>query len=171
MSEVPPDFMDICDRLERGTVSEREWLDAFHRVCGARHSKDELAEIWNLIIGPEMEGMADFVRDAAGRGFRFVFLSDISGFHIDYIYRTLSFAHLVTGGILSFEVGAKKPESGMYEAFEKAHGKPALYLDDKPENIEGALKRGWRAEVFSSAERAAEILRSCGEQKTEGSEK
>ena len=40
----------------------------------------------------------------------------------------------------------------MYELFEKRHGVPDFYFDDKLCNIEGARKRGWNAIQFTHAE-------------------
>ena len=110
-------------------------------------------EIWNSMIGPDIPGMADAVRSLLARGgYRFVFFSNTSAMHLMQVLRMCSFCHLVTGGVFSYEAGTMKPDPGMYEAFEKTYGVPCLYFDDRKENVEAALRRGWPARVFTSSE-------------------
>lgn len=147
---VPEEFMLACGKFECGLLDEKEWLDDFRSVTGGRFSDDELLSAWNSIIGDDIPGMADAVREITGRGFRFVFFSDTSTVHIMEVYRKLSFANLISGGIFSFDAGALKPSVKMYEAFERSYGEPCFYIDDKKGNIEGGIKRGWESRMFIS---------------------
>jgi len=151
MTQIPQDFLDAVDQMERGELSEQGWLAVFQKVTENRFSDDELRYAWNLLIGDDMEGMPELVKEITDLGYRFVFFSDTSELHILHMYRKLSFAHLVSGKIYSYDVGAKKPEAKMYEVFEKTFGKPCFYLDDRPSNIEAARKRGWQSHLFADA--------------------
>lgn len=152
ITEIPLEFQAECDRYEKGAISTGEWLAAFMKVTGGRFTESQLANAYNLILGDEIPGMYHFLDEVAKLGVRMIFFSDTSDLHINHIYRHLPLAVLVGGGIFSFETGFKKPEPGMYEAFEKTYGKPCFYADDKPENIEAGLKRGWRSHRFVSVE-------------------
>ena len=96
--------------------------------------------------------MEKYIRKYTESGVKFVYLSDISRLHLSKVCRMLPFAHLIYDGIYSFEAGVRKPGAAMYELFEKRHGVPDFYFDDKLCNIEGARKRGWNAIQFTHAE-------------------
>ena len=151
-TEVPIEFHAASDKLEKGVISTEEWLGVFKKVTGGRFTEAELANAWNRILGDEILGMYDFLDEITKLGCHVIFFSDTSDIHINYVYRYLSLAVFVRGGIFSYKTGFKKPESGMYEAFENTYGKPCFYTDDKAENIEAGLKRGWRSHRFVSAE-------------------
>jgi len=151
--EEPPEyFMQASQKFEHGGCSVTEWLSVFQRLTNKRFTDLELLHAWNLIIGDEVAGMAELVEEICGLGYRFVFFSDTNEPHIMHCFRNLSFAHLVTGQILSFEVGVQKPHDDMYKAFEQEYGKPCYYIDDKPENIEGGIRNGWQSQLFTDAQ-------------------
>jgi FMN phosphatase YigB (HAD superfamily) len=149
---IPLEFYMACDKFEKGRISTEEWLEAFKKVTEGRFAENELANAYNLILGDEIPGMYDLLDEITKLGCRVIFFSDTSDIHINYIYRYLPLAVFVSGGIFSYKTGFKKPEAGMYEAFENTYGKPCFYTDDRADNIEAGLKRGWRSHRFVSAE-------------------
>lgn len=149
---LPPEFLYAVDRLEKGEIGEEEWLRQFQAITGGRFTPEELVHGWNIIVGPAIEGMPELLAELTEKGFRLVFFSDTSKLHIDKMYHDAEFTHLVTGAVFSYEVGAKKPEAGMYEAFERDYGRPAFYIDDKPENIAAGTQRGWPSHRFTGVE-------------------
>lgn len=57
--------------------------------------------------------------------------------------------------ILSYEVQAMKPDANIYAVCEKLTGRqPAelFFIDDRPENVEGARRRGWEAHCYESTQ-------------------
>lgn len=146
------EVQSIFNKFECGLCSEREWLDDLHKVSGHKFSDDKLIEIWNTIIGHDIEGMADVVREIVDLGYRFVFFSDTNLPHTHSINEKLSFSHLIEGAVFSFNVGAHKPDTSMFEAFENEFGKPCFYLDDKLMNIEGGTEYGWTSHHFKNAQ-------------------
>jgi 2-haloacid dehalogenase len=65
--------------------------------------------------------------------------------------------------IVSFQVGAMKPDPRIYEEALRRSGLPAtacVFVDDRPANVEGAARVGMHALLFQSPERlAAELTR------------
>ncbi|UUU22357.1 HAD-IA family hydrolase [Streptomyces sp. DSM 40750] len=64
--------------------------------------------------------------------------------------------------ILSFQVGARKPERKIFELAAEAAGVPAhecVLVDDIAANCAGAEAAGWRSVHFTGAEEAAALLR------------
>ena len=155
---IPESFMGSVDKLERNLISEQQWLADFHKVTENKFSDDELRLAYNKVLGEEKEGIKEFLQQKTEEGCRIIFFSDTSEVHINSIFRNLSFANLITGGVYSFDMGAKKPEPGMYEEFEKKFGIPDLYLDDKPENIAAGKERGWTSFVFTETDKLIQDL-------------
>lgn len=156
---LPALLMDWNDRFETGKISTEEWLDRMGKFTGGKYSHRELIELWNLLIGPSLPGMADAVRRATDRGWRFVYFSNTSSIHMAHFFRTNDFCHLVTGSVFSYEAGFRKPEPEIYRIFEETYGMPSFYFDDRTENIEGAVRRGWKNPVlFRSVHQLDELL-------------
>ena len=88
---------------------------------------------------------------ALKQGYSFVYLSDVSRFHLTECRRKCEFFHLAVDGVYSFDVGAQKPSEKMFREFERRHGTPCIYFDDRADNIEAARKFGWNAVQFKSS--------------------
>lgn len=151
ISEIPARFLRAIEKFECGLIDDKEWLAEFRMATGGRFTDDEMIDGWNVIVGGETDGMAELMSDLVASGYRLVFFSDTSSIHMLEVYRKLSFANLVAGGIFSFNIKARKPAAAMYGAFEARHGKPCFYVDDKPDNIQAGMRRGWNSHQFVSA--------------------
>lgn len=145
-------FLHACELLEKGKISERDYLDIFHKETKNRFSDIQLLDAWNMIVGEEIQGMYELLGEISGLGYRIIFFSNTSNIHIIRAFKNMNLTVFVTGGIYSFEVGAMKPDRKIYEAFEKKYGKPFFYVDDKPENIEAGKKSGWFSHQFISVD-------------------
>lgn len=155
---LPPKLLAATDAMEKGKISESEWLATFSKSTNGAFSEKVLKNAYNEIIGEEIRETCEFAEMAAASGYRLVFFSDTSEIHLDHVFAKLSFAHLVTGGVYSFEVGSKKPDTAIFAEFEKRYGIPSLYLDDKQENINAGVVRGWPSLKFESGKMSAEEL-------------
>lgn len=144
--------------LETGKLTEEEWLDGFMKFTGGKYSRHELLDIWCAMLGPSIPGMADAVRGAVRRGWRFVYFSNTSKPHMDRFLKTNDFCHLVTGAVFSYEAGYAKPDPGIYEVFERGYGVPEFYFDDNAANIAQGKARGWNAVQFRSPDQLNSLL-------------
>ena len=141
--------------IETGRCTVPEFLDRLDVLTGHRHTREELLDSWRCGVREPMPGMLETVRKLAARGARFSFMSDISPIHLEQVFRYCGFAHLVSGGIYSFEAGAFKLDGDtMFQAFERRYGRPVVFFDDRIEIIEHARELGWNAVQFKSAEQA-----------------
>ncbi|HPN84973.1 MAG TPA: hypothetical protein PK821_06515, partial [Victivallales bacterium] len=70
LEDVPKEFLDVCARLECGLISENDWLSEFRKVTGGRFRDDQLIEAWNSIIGEEIQGMAEALKEITSLGVR-----------------------------------------------------------------------------------------------------
>lgn len=164
--EAHPDLSRHAQAVETGRQTVDEFVDMLSREYLTRLTPADIKHAWMNFLGEEIEGMAHLVAMLVAEGYRPVFLSDISPLHYTAIRDTLSFSHLVPDAVVSYEVGALKPAAAMYEAFEARCGghRPALYLDDRLENIKTAHGRSWNAchvTCMDDARRAVKTLASC----------
>ncbi len=94
------------------------------------------------------------------RHYRLGLLSNTNAIHFQYLQRQHPFLREMDFHVLSYEIGAVKPEPAIFAAVEsRAAGRAdgIFYLDDIPEYVAAARARGWQAEVFAgeAAARAA----------------
>ncbi len=160
IDQVPQDFLQTCAMLECGMISTRDWLREFRKATGERFSERELVDAWNSIIGEEIPGMAETLKEITSGGTRVIFLSDTSEIHIKYAILKMSLAAYVSGAVYSYEVGARKPSEKIFRAFEEKYARPILYADDKPENIAAAAALGWNAHLFRDSNGFMEAFRA-----------
>ena len=160
-TKVPEQFIQAVYKMETGQITEDEWLIFFKNATNSAYSKNQLRKAYIEILGDEIKGTSNFIRFAVDAGYRIIFFSDTSPIHIHDIYRNLSYANLITGGVFSFDAGKLKPHRAMYEQYENLYDIPTIYIDDKSENIEAAKQRGWEAVLYKNErdiEKCREIL-------------
>ena len=119
LEAIPVEFVAATDMLEMGKITVPDWLNVFHEITDNQFTDNELRDAWSMIIGNDIDGMAELAQELVDCGYRLVFFSDTSEIHMQEVYRNLSFANLVTGAVFSYEAGFKKPASEMYAEFEK----------------------------------------------------
>lgn len=157
-----PEVWRLAAELETGALAEGEFLAQAGTELGL--PSDELHDFWLELIGGEMPGVADFVESAFSLGCRPVFLSDVSTIHYRALLPRLSFTDRMHGAVVSYEVGAMKPDARMYAAMEERFcdgGQPLLYIDDRAVNVAAARERGWNAYHFGTFPEALDVLREC----------
>jgi HAD superfamily hydrolase (TIGR01509 family) len=91
--------------------------------------------------------------------------SNTNGLAIDHIRRRFPFFAYFDSYVLSYEVGAMKPDAKIYAAVERATGhagEAIVYVDDRAENIQGGLARGWRVVLHETPAKTIQALRQMG---------
>lgn len=129
-------------------------LAFWSRVCAA-FGKECDAELAARLVDIDLGAWAtirpateDMLRRLSDRGERMVMLSNAPASfrgHLEAAGWTDVFETLVISG----EIGAVKPEAGMYEAVEAIAGDEQIrFVDDRQPNIDVALERGWDAHLW-----------------------
>jgi putative hydrolase of the HAD superfamily len=133
-------------RFETGLLSAAEF---FNEVRTGAHFEREF-EIFEPIFAdmftpvPEMIELNHKLRAA---GIPTYIFSNTNEIAVKHIRRAYPFFSDFTGYIFSFEHRSMKPDSKIYEVVERVtglSGKELLYIDDRLENIEHGIERGWR---------------------------
>ncbi|TWU57542.1 HAD family hydrolase [Rubripirellula reticaptiva] len=157
------------DRFEHGEFTPDEFAAQVCKAIGATGNPPPAGEVLDAIsdmftpIAP-MTGIMDKVKKS-GRGVGI--LSNTCDAHWDWVirqnYDVMNADLDVT--ILSYEVGAMKPASRIYEESEKLAGvlpSQILFIDDKQENVDAAVARGWQARQCFGGEEAIRVLGNFG---------
>lgn len=147
--------------FERGRLSE----SAFHRrleqifCCpldfGALvHAGSNIFELNEPIV--------PVVRSLRSQRKRLVLLSNTSISHFQFVFRHYGVLELFDDYVLSYEVGALKPQREIYEAALQKIGCPpgeCFYTDDVPDYVAAGRVHGLQAEVFTGVPALVEQLR------------
>jgi len=92
-------------------------------------------------------------------------LSNTDALHFEYIQRRWDVRRFLAGAILSYEVGARKPQREIFQAAaERAGVRPdrAGFIDDLTEHVDGARLLGIDAVQFTGAADLHQWLRDAG---------
>ncbi len=150
------------DSYERGTLSSAE---LHGMLCDL--SKKEIP--WNKalyalsdIFKPNVE-MIPIIEKLKSHHKRLFILSNTCAPHFEFLLASYPFLHLFDGYILSYEVGARKPEKKIFEhALSLTDRSPCFYTDDIPEYVAAARALKLDAEVFTTADNLSQQLLQRG---------
>ena len=140
------DHTPLLCRYETGSISTQEFFTAVRAAAGYRGTVEEFgrafADVFTVI-----ESSVELNRALRRRGIPTFVLSNTNELHLGHIRERFPFYAEFDGYVLSYEVGAMKPDEKIYLAAEKLTGKRGaeiLFLDDRADNIAAAAARGWQ---------------------------
>lgn len=137
-------FGDLETAFDRGRLSASAFFRACEKEAGLRRLSDEVwARAWRDIFHPLPDAIAALAR--VRPGVRRVLVSNTNALHWEGVLGVFDPLELVDALVLSFRVGAVKPEPRFWDAAlaaaECAPGE-CLYADDRPELVTAASARG-----------------------------
>ena len=135
---------------ECGRLTSHQFFEYARVALGFRGRFEDFAELWSDIFTEIPETVA-LVRQLKGR-LPLALLSNTNEMHVDWVMRQWDFMRLFDEMVLSFREGCAKPEPEIYRcALAKLSVKPAeaFFVDDRPENVAGALAVGMDAVPFT----------------------
>jgi HAD superfamily hydrolase (TIGR01509 family) len=145
---------DLESAYDTGRLSSREFYGLVQARVGVKLPFAAFGRLWSDIFAA-MAGMEAVLAKLTPR-YPLFLLSNTNPLHFDYIRE--QFPALLTpfkAFILSYRVGSRKPEAGIYQALIRRAGCPPgriLYLDDKPPFVEAARAQGLAAWHFTTPE-------------------
>ena len=149
----------IWGELDRGVIPEEEVVNEMVTVAPEyeedirlffRDGKDKVVKAYPYA--------KDWIRELQERGCKVYLLSNYPANYFElHTHNQLDFANIVDGKIISGMVKMVKPDADIYQCLFDTYGlnpEECVFLDDRPENIEGGEKLGMRGIVFDSYEGA-----------------
>lgn len=143
---------DLLARFETGRLSTEAFHQAACRLLGAEIPLALFCEIWADIFAPEGNIPTSLLR-SLGQHYRMMALSNTDAIHFPYLRSRYELFDCFEEFVLSYEVGARKPERRIYEvAIERAGGEASsiVFVDDSPEYTAAAAAAGLVARQFHS---------------------
>jgi putative hydrolase of the HAD superfamily len=153
-------------RYEQGEVSSREFYDEFCRAADVCPDYDAL-HLANAAIFQLNIPVVSLVSHLHSAGCRLGILSNTCESHWGYVSdgRFKIIRELFSVQILSHLERCSKPGAGIYtRAAEVAGVAPEriFFVDDRQENVDGALRAGWDAVLFEGTVSLGDALRQRG---------
>jgi len=150
-------------KYERGEVTTAELHSLLCETFEVEAELEAVAGAASRIFTPQTE-VIELARRLAADGRRLGVLSNTCDCHWEHClaqYATF-LGPLFERHVLSYEVGAMKPDPAIYQhAARQAEVPPEriLLIDDRSENVEGATAAGWDVIHFVEADQLAAELR------------
>ena len=144
---------DMVRRLESGQVTGEGFYAEFSAHLGLRIPYEEFCNIWSSIFLPHTLVPESLVRGLAG-SYRTVLLSNTNPIHFAMIRKNYPLLRHFHSFVLSYEVGAMKPDPVIYQRAIEAAGCLAgecFFTDDIAEYVAGARLAGIDAVQFENA--------------------
>jgi len=154
----------LLPEYEIGGMSTAEFFARVQAATGFAGDLSAFAELFADVFS-ELPAMVAVQAEVRQRGVPTYVLSNTNELTIQYIRRHFPFFGQFDGYVLSYEHGAMKPAPRLYEVAEQLaglRGADLFYLDDLPENVEAARRRGWQAVVHESAAQSRAALVAVG---------
>ncbi len=161
----PLGFATELAAFERGQISAVDFSTRILRMISLTSSHQEFADAWADIFTPN-ESIIPIVENLKAQGYSLILGSNTNELHAQQFRNQFAtilkhFDHLV----LSYEVGHIKPSREFFvRCVEAANMAPpdCVFIDDLPENIEGARTAGLRGIVYLTSKDLVSDLKKLG---------
>lgn len=143
----------IVDQFEKGGISPQDFVSQFCGAVGLDLGYERFCELWSSIFLPDTL-IPESMLEGIGKRYRLLLLSNTNAIHFDMIRKTYPLLRQFDEFVLSYEVGAMKPDPAIYKvAIERAgcRAEECFFTDDMPSYVEGARNAGIDAVRFESA--------------------
>ncbi len=138
------------DEFEAGQISTENYTRWALETLDSDVSTEVFHHAWRNIFTPNPP-MWETVRKLHTAGHRLILFSNINGIHSPWIFENFPEFSLFHGAVLSYEVGAIKPQTEIYQhAIDKYSLVPenTLYIDDLPANIATGQQLGFQTHPY-----------------------
>ncbi len=155
----------LWKEFDRGELAGEELMQAF--INADPEIAEALHKAYDNIHG--MVTIRDYaipwVKELKAKGYRVWYLSNFSEKTEIECADSIAFIPYMDGGILSWKDKLIKPDPKIYqlmlERFELV-AEESVFIDDLPENVQGAVEQGIHGIVFESREQVVEELKKLG---------
>lgn len=149
--------------FEKGAISPREFYRQASEFLGVKLPFRDFVDIWNDIFW-EDEAACSLARQLKP-SYRLFLLSNVNRLHFEHIQKKFDIISIFDEIILSFLVGAIKPDRAIFDDVVRRAGgdrSGILYIDDREDLIKEARSMGIDSIRFEGAEKLKEALAGKG---------
>jgi putative hydrolase of the HAD superfamily len=153
----------LVERFETGLVEPRDFVASLSAILGLNVDYDRFCDIWSSIFTDPL--LPESLLEGLAARYRLLLLSNTNAIHFEMIRRTYPMLRHFHDLVLSYEVGAMKPQPAIFrEAVSRAGCRPeeCFYTDDIAAYVEAARGLGIDAVQFESAAQIERELSARG---------
>lgn len=147
----PHAFGPLVREFDLGRLTPIQFFRAVESSAGLSRLPDDVwIAAWRDIFEPDLKALETLGR--VRRDVPRILVSNTNALHWDGVLRAFDVTAVVDGTVLSFEVGAAKPDRAIYDAALARAGAPpeaALYADDRSDYVTAARSLGLSAFVVT----------------------
>jgi len=146
--------------FESGKISEKEFINKILSIVDHKIDEKTLCKYYADIFSLNEDVIS--LLPIMKKNYKLFLLSNTDSIHKKYGWEKYDFLKYFDKLILSFEVGAVKPDEKIFREVEKASGLPSgehFFIDDIQEYVEGAKNVGWDAVQFIDYQKLINDLR------------
>jgi putative hydrolase of the HAD superfamily len=145
-------------------MTRQEFFEEIRRMTGFQGDLAEFSQFFADIFSP-MDEMILLHARLRSLGVPTFIFSNTNDLAIAHIRANFPFFAQFDAYVLSYEHGAMKPDQKLYGVVEQVTGRKGgrlLYLDDRLENVEGGVARGWQVIHHRAPVATIEQIRKLG---------
>ncbi|HOB98555.1 MAG TPA: HAD family phosphatase [Verrucomicrobiota bacterium] len=149
---------------ESGAIGTDQFFARIQAASGYRGTLDEFGATFADIF-VAIEPMIALHAQLRRLGVPTYILSNTNELAVRHVIRHYPFFSQFDGYVLSYEHRVMKPAPEIYaiaEALARHRGPDLFYIDDWPENVEAARRRGWRAVLHQTPEQSRAAVAAAG---------
>ena len=154
----------LLENYELGNSTTQQFFNQIKAATGFSGKQEEFNAFFADIFTP-IQPMIDLQGELRKTRTASYIFSNTNDLAVEHIRRRFPFFSDFDGYVLSYEHGAMKPSARLYEIVERASGRKGaelIYIDDRPENVEAGLARGWKGILHESPETTRAALQKLG---------
>ncbi len=148
--------------FEFGNISRQGFARRLGALYGAQIEVPELEEKFCTIFPGMVEGMGELLEELAAEGPVYC-LSNTNEIHLEYVRQAFPVVGRFTRIFASHEIHKRKPYPGIYRDVASSLGldpRDLVFFDDVHGNVQGAIRAGLEAHLFSTAAEARLVLKN-----------
>lgn len=130
--------------FERGDLSENEFIEIMLSALDHKIDKRTFCEYYSQIFSENKE-VVDLL-PLLKKSYTLVLLSNTNSIHYEFGWKHYNFLNYFDKLVVSYEVGAVKPEEKIYravESFTNRNSEEHFFIDDVAEYVDAARALGW----------------------------
>ncbi len=160
-------YADLRPRVDTGEINNEEFWRRLLKESGSTRDPETTEHFWTdnyIEENPFIVGMLDLVDRLKANGYKVGLLSNMDPEHGELNRKRHIFEHF-DQALYSYDVRARKPEPEAYEDLAKAlqvEPSELIFIDDLPENVEGAKRLGAYGIQFQGYQELVKELEMIG---------
>lgn len=141
----------LWTEMDRGVIPEAELIRRMELL--APNSRPQLETVLNHLelVADARDYAIPWIRALKAAGHRVFYLSNYSRLLRSTVPQAIDFLPEMEGGVFSCDVGLLKPDPRIYERLCRDYAlrpEECLFIDDRQENVDGAIACGFHAVRF-----------------------